>query len=97
MDAVRSYASGFIFTTSLPPAITGAALASVRYLKAHDELRQTHQARAARLKRLLADNDIPCMPSSTHIVPVLVGCPVRAKQATDTLMRDHGIYVQPIN
>ncbi|MGI9384677.1 MAG: 5-aminolevulinate synthase, partial [Methyloligellaceae bacterium] len=97
VDAVRSYAPGFIFTTSLAPAIAGAALASVRHLKAHDELRQAHQERAARLKHRLAAHDIPCMPSSTHIVPVLVGCPVRAKQATDTLMQGFGIYVQPIN
>ena len=97
VDAVRSTAPGFIFTTSLAPAIVGAALASVRYVKAHDELRQAHQERAARLKTLLAAHDIPCMPSSTHIVPVLVGCPVRTKQATDILMQDFGIYVQPIN
>jgi len=97
IDAVRSIAPGFIFTTSLPPAITGAALASVRYLKEHHELRQAHQSRAARLKRLLAENAIPTMPSNTHIVPVLVGCPVTAKQVTDALMQEFGIYVQPIN
>ncbi len=97
IDAVRSIAPGFIFTTSLPPAITGAALASVRYLKEHHELRQAHQSRAARLKRLLAENAIPTMPSNTHIVPVLVGCPVTAKQVTDSLMQEFGIYVQPIN
>jgi len=97
VDAIRSHASGFIFTTSLPPAVVGAALASIRYLKEHDELRQRHQERAARLKELLNDAGFPVMPSETHIVPVLVGCPVRAKAVTDLLMRDHGIYVQPIN
>jgi 5-aminolevulinate synthase len=97
VDAVRSHAAGFIFTTSLPPAIAGAALASVEYLKAHDELRQHHQERAATLKKRLAAAGLPVMPSETHIVPLLVGCPVRAKQITDDLMVSHGIYVQPIN
>ncbi len=97
VDAVRSCASGFIFTTSLPPAVVGGALASVRHLKAHDELRQRHQERAQRLKALLQDAGLPLMPSETHIVPLLVGCPVKARQMTDLLMRDHGIYVQPIN
>lgn len=97
VDAVRSHASGFIFTTSLPPAVAGAALASVEYLKEHDELRQRHQERAATLKKRLAAAGLPVMPSETHIVPLLVGCPVRAKQITDNLMTTHGIYVQPIN
>lgn len=97
VDAVRSCASGFIFTTSLPPAIVGGALASVRYLKENDELRQRHQQRAWKLKSLLEQAGLPLMPSETHIVPLLVGCPLRARQMTDLLMRDHGIYVQPIN
>ncbi len=97
VDAVRCHASGFIFTTSLPPAIVGAALESVRYLRSHDELRQKHQQRAARLKSLLEAAGLPLMPSETHIVPVLVGCPVKAKEITDRLLQDHGIYVQPIN
>ncbi len=97
VDAVRCHASGFIFTTSLPPAIVGAALESVRYLRTHDELRQQHQARAARLKSLLEAAGLPLMPSETHIVPVLVGCPVKAKEITDRLLLHHGIYVQPIN
>ena len=97
VDAVRSHASGFIFTTSLPPGVAGAAVASVRYLKQHDELRQRHQERSARMKMLLSRAGLPVMPSETHIVPVLVGCPSRARQMTDLLMQQHGIYVQPIN
>jgi 5-aminolevulinate synthase len=97
VDAVRSAAPGFIFTTSLPPAIVGAALASVRFVREHHALRQQLQERADRLKILLKTAGLPVMPSSTHIVPVLVGCPVRAKQISDRLMRAYGIYVQPIN
>jgi 5-aminolevulinate synthase len=97
VDAVRSYAPGFIFTTSLPPAIAGAALASVRHVTAHDELRRRHQERAARLRRLLARAGLPVMASETHIVPVLVGDPERCKLATDILLEEHGIYIQPIN
>ncbi len=97
VDAVRSHASGFIFTTSLPPSVVGSALASVRYLKGHEELRQQHQERAQRLKTLLKEAGLPVMPSQTHIVPVLVGCPERARAMTGLLMLDHGIYVQPIN
>jgi 5-aminolevulinate synthase len=97
IDAVRSSAPGFIFTTSLPPAIVAAALASVRFLKVHDELRKRHQERAHRLKSQLRLAGLPLMPSASHIVPVLVGCPTRAKQITDRLMLDHGIYIQPIN
>jgi 5-aminolevulinate synthase len=97
VDVVRSAAPGFIFTTSLPPAIVGAALASVRFVREHDELRQQLQERARRLKGLLKTAGLPVMPSSTHIVPVLVGCPVRAKKISDLLMREYGIYVQPIN
>ena len=97
VDAVRCHAPGFIFTTSLAPAIVGAALESVRYLRTHDALRQRHQARAARLKTLLREAGLPLMPSETHIVPVLVGCPVKAKAITDKLLTEHGIYVQPID
>jgi 5-aminolevulinate synthase len=97
VDAVRSYAPGFIFTTSLPPAIAGAALASVRHVRKHDELRERHQERAARLKGLLREVGLPVMPSETHIVPVLVGDPERCKLATDILLENHGIYIQPIN
>ena len=97
VDALRSYAAGFIFTTSLPPAIAGAALASIEYLKQHDELRQRHQERAATLKRRLVAAGLPVMPSQTHIVPILIGGPECAKGITDYLMSEHGIYVQPIN
>lgn len=97
VDAVRSYAPGFIFTTSLPPAVVGGALASVRYLKTHDELRVRHQERAQRLKTLLNNAGLPVLPGETHIVPVIVGCPTRTKAISDLLLKDHGIYVQPIN
>ncbi|MBX3478434.1 MAG: 5-aminolevulinate synthase [Brevundimonas sp.] len=97
VDAVRSWASGFIFTTSLPPALTAGALASVRHLKAHPELRDAHQERAATLKRLFAEAGIPVMDSESHIVPVLVGNPVHCKMISDMLLEDHGVYVQPIN
>jgi len=97
VDAVRSWASGFIFTTSLPPALTAAALASVRHLKAHPELRDAHQERAATLKRRLSEAGIPVLPSVSHIVPVHVGNPVHCKLISDMLLEEHGIYVQPIN
>ncbi len=97
VDAVRSWASGFIFTTSLPPALTAGALASVRWLKAHPELREKHQERAAALKARFAEAGIPVMESESHIVPVFVGDPVHTKMISDMLLEDFGIYVQPIN
>jgi 5-aminolevulinate synthase len=97
VDAIRSYASGFIFTTSLPPALTAGAVASVRYLKAHDEVRVIHQERAETLKKMFRDAGLPVMPSVSHIVPVLVGDPVHCKMVSDMLLEDHGVYVQPIN
>jgi len=97
VDFVRSCGSGFIFTTSLPPAIAAAALASVRHVSAHPELRVRHQERAATLKRKLAAAGLPVMPSSTHIVPVFVGDAALCKQASDLLLERHAIYVQPIN
>ena len=97
VDAVRSWAAGFIFTTSLPPALTAGALASVRHLKAHPELRVAHQERAQTLKDRFAAAGIPVMPSESHIVPVFVGNPVHAKLISDMLLEDHGVYVQPIN
>jgi 5-aminolevulinate synthase len=97
VDFVRSCGSGFIFTTSLPPAIAAAALTSVRHVTAHPELRVRHQERAATLKHKLAAAGLPVMPSSTHIVPVFVGDAALCKQASDLLLERHAIYVQPIN
>ncbi len=97
VDAIRSYADGFIFTTSLPPALAAGAVASIRYLKEHPEVRAAHQERAAALKLRLKKAGLPVMPSVSHIVPVLVGDPVHCKMISDILLEDHGIYVQPIN
>ena len=97
VDAIRSYASGFIFTTSLPPALAAGAGASIRWLKTHPELRDQHQERAATLKRRLREAGLPVMDSASHIVPVLVGDPVHTKLISDLLLDDHGVYVQPIN
>jgi 5-aminolevulinate synthase len=96
-DAVRSYAPGFIFTTALPPAICAAATAAIRHLKTSSWERERHQDRAARVKAVLNTAGLPVMPSSTHIVPVLIGDAEKCKQASDMLLADHGIYIQPIN
>ncbi|MFY9697865.1 MAG: 5-aminolevulinate synthase [Rhodoplanes sp.] len=97
IDAVRSYAPGFIFTTALPPAICAAATAAIRHLKASNWERARHQDRAARVKAILLSAGLPVMPTETHIVPVYVGDPERCKAACDILLREHGIYIQPIN
>jgi 5-aminolevulinate synthase len=97
VDFLRSYASGFIFTSALPPTVAAGALASVRHLKADQALRARHAERAATLKRQLALAGLPVMPSRSHIVPVLVGNSVLCKAASDELLHRHGIYVQPIN
>src|SRR5580692_648205 len=97
IDAIRSIAPGFIFTTSLPPALTAGALASIRWLRAHNEVRVLHQERAQALKTRFASAGLPVMPSVSHIVPVMVGDPVHCKLVSDMLLIDHGIYVQPIN
>ncbi len=97
VDAIRSIASGFIFTTALPPALAAGARVSVEYLKSAHELREQHQERAATLKARLAAAGFPVMPSVTHIVPVQVGDPVLCKRMTDMLLDEHAIYVQPIN
>ena len=96
-DAVRSYAPGFIFTTALPPAIAAAARTSVRHLKQSGAERAAHQANAARTKAAFREAGLPLMPSATHIVPVLVGDPGRCRAASEQLLNDHGIYIQPIN
>lgn len=96
-DFVRSYGAGFIFSSSLPPAVAAGARASIQYLKAHNELREKHQERAATLKARFREADLPVMASVSHIVPLLVGDPVLCKQASDDLMERHDIYVQPIN
>jgi 5-aminolevulinate synthase len=97
IDAIRSYASGFIFSTSLPPALCAGAAASVRWLREHNEVREIHQERAANLKARFKAAGLPVMDSVSHIVPVLVGDPVHCKLISDMLLEDHGIYVQPIN
>ena len=96
-DFIRSYGDGFIFSSSMPPAVAAGALASVKYVREHNELREQHQERAATLKQRLTDVGIPVMPSDTHIVPVMVGDPVLCKQASDELLFNYNIYVQPIN
>jgi len=97
VDAVRSIAAGFIFTTSMSPVTCAGALAAVKYLKEHNELREQHQERARKLKYRLQKAELPVMGSTTHIVPVLVGDAKRAKAMSDTLLNDHNIYVQSIN
>ena len=96
-DFIRSFGSGFIFSTAIPPAVAAGALASVRYLRAHDEIRVRHQERAAAVKNRLSAIGVPLLPSASHIVPVLVGDARRCKDATDELLSRHSIYVQPIN
>ena len=97
IDAVRSYAPGFIFTTALPPAICAAATAAIKHLKQSTWERERHQDRAARVKAVLNAAGLPVMPSTTHIVPVLIGDAEKCKAASDMLLADHGIYIQPIN
>jgi 5-aminolevulinate synthase len=97
VDAVRSYAPGFIFTTALPPAICAAATAAIRHLKTSTWERERHQDRAARVKAVLNAAGLPVMASDTHIVPVLVADPEKCKLASDMLLDEHGIYIQPIN
>jgi 5-aminolevulinate synthase len=97
IDAVRSYAPGFIFTTALPPAVCAAATAAIRHLKTSSWERERHQERAARAKAVLAASGLPVMTNPTNIVPVFVGDPELCKAASDLLLADHGIYIQPIN
>jgi len=97
IDAVRSYAPGFIFTTALPPAVCAAATAAIRHLKSSDFERERHQDRAARVKAVLNAAGLPVMANDTHIVPVFVGDPEKCKTASDLLLERFGIYIQPIN
>ena len=97
IDVIRSYAPGFIFTTSLSPVLVAGVLASVRHLKASSVEREGQQAAAATLKRMFAEAGLPVMPSTTHIVPLMVGDPVKAKRISDILLAEYGVYVQPIN
>jgi len=97
IDVVRSYAPGFIFTTSLSPVLVAGALASVRHLKQSAAEREAQQAAAAKMKQIFAAARLPVMPSTTHIVPLLVGDPVRTKRISDILLAEYGMYVQPIN
>ena len=97
IDVIRSYAPGFIFTTSLSPVLAAGVLASVRHLKASSIEREGQHAAAAFLKTAFAEAGLPVMPSTTHIVPLMVGDPVRAKKVSDILLAEYGVYVQPIN
>ena len=97
IDVIRSYAPGFIFTTSLSPVLVAGVLAAVRHLKSSSEERDAQQAAAAMLKQLFRDAGLPVMDSTTHIVPLMVGDPIRAKQISDILLAEYGVYVQPIN
>ncbi|MFM5931806.1 MAG: 5-aminolevulinate synthase [Novosphingobium sp.] len=97
IDVIRSYAPGFIFTTSLSPVLVAGVLASVKHLKSSSVEREGQQAAAQFLKTSFAEAGLPVMPSTTHIVPLMVGDPVRAKQISDILLAEYGVYVQPIN
>jgi len=97
VDVVRSYAPGFIFSTSLAPVLVAGVLAAVRHLKTSNAERERHQERAATLRAMMAGAGLPVMMCESHIVPVMVGDPVICKQVSDDLLQDHGIYVQPIN
>jgi 5-aminolevulinate synthase len=96
-DFVRSFASGFIFTTALPPAVAAGAAASIRHLKTSQSERDAHQARVAEVRARLDAIGLPHIDNPSHIIPVMVGDPMKCKFISDTLLRDHGIYIQPIN
>ena len=96
-DFIRSYGEGFIFSTSLPPSVASGALASVKYVKKHNELREKLFERSLELKKRFKNAGIPIMETNTHIVPVLVGDPKLCKLASDELLFEHKVYVQPIN
>ncbi len=96
-DFIRSFASGFIFTTALPPAVAAAATASIRHLKTSQTERQRQKEQVAKLRARLDRLGIPCLANDSHIIPVMIGDPVKCRMISDILMRDWGIYVQPIN
>ncbi len=96
-DFIRSFASGFIFTTALPPAIAAGAVASIKHLKVSQVERQAHQMRVRQVRRKLDAIGIPTLSNPSHIVPVMVGDPVKCKWISDLLLDNYGIYVQPIN
>ncbi|MCW1950385.1 MAG: 5-aminolevulinate synthase [Octadecabacter sp.] len=96
-DFIRSFASGFIFTTALPPAVAAGAAASVRHLKDSNLERAQHQARVAQVRQRLDEIGIPHTDNDSHIIPVMVGDPVKCKYLSDILLKEHGIYIQPIN
>ena len=97
VDVIRSYAPGFIFTTSLAPVLVAGVLASVKHLKSSSEERDAQQANAAMLKSMFYEAGLPVLMSETHIVPLMVGDPIKAKKISDTLLAEYGVYVQPIN
>jgi 5-aminolevulinate synthase len=97
VDFVRSFASGFIFTTALPPAVAAGAAASIRHLKDSSAERELQQARVAELRAKLDQIGIPHIPNPSHIIPVMVGDPVKCKFISDKLLNEHGVYIQPIN
>jgi 5-aminolevulinate synthase len=97
VDVIRSYAPGFIFTTSLSPVLVAGVLAAVKHLKSSSEERDAQQTNAAMLKSMFAQAGLPVLLSETHIVPLMVGDPIRAKKISDTLLAEYGVYVQPIN
>jgi 5-aminolevulinate synthase len=97
VDAIRGYAPGFIFTTALPPPVAAAATASVRHLKRSSAERDAQARQVARTKGALASAGIPVLPGNTHIVPVMVGDAALCKAASDRLLEQHGVYIQPIN
>jgi 5-aminolevulinate synthase len=97
IDAVRSYAPGFIFTTALPPPVCAAALAAIRHLRSSDHERSRRQENAARLKRLICDAALPLLPTDSHILPLMVGNSEQCQKASALLLEEHAIYIQPIN
>ncbi len=97
VDFLRSFGQGFIFSSAMPPAVAAGARASIQWLKQHPEIRERHQERAETLRQKLKAADLPAIVTNSHIVPVLVGDATRCKKASDLLLEEHGIYIQPIN